>query len=77
MILLQTFIFQDALLNLEDIAGVLGLDWQALHLSRIQVTSESADETEVDLGVSCILLKISFKDLAPLQDKGKDYFDCC
>lgn len=55
----------------------MGLDWQALHLSRIQVTSESADETEVDLGVSCILLKISFKDLAPLQDKGKDYFDCC
>ena len=77
MILLQTFIFQDALLNLEDIVGVLGLDWQAPHLSRIQITSESADETEIDLGVSRILLKISFRDLAPLQDKGKDYFDCC
>lgn len=57
--------------------GVLGLGccWQeqAPCLSvQDSDTSGLADGTEACLGVSHILLKISFRDQAPLQGKGED-----
>lgn len=41
-------------------------------LTKIQITSGLADGTEACLGVSHILLKISFRDQAPLQGKGEE-----
>lgn len=42
----------------------------AVGKSKIQITSGLADGTEAGLGGSHILLKISFRDQAPLQGKG-------